>query len=224
MIIIKEFKLTCGAVVLLDDEDYERIPKTGWYLTPEKRVDTVEDVSQIRKTRYVAHDIYGRMHRWILGVEDETLVVDHIDRNGLNNQKSNLRIITCSQNKRNQSTVRNNKFNFNGIKLEKGKYPRIRVSWSEGETEFKYGGYRCKSRSKSFNLLKYNNNYNKILRDAILFRIEKMKENSYLLDERSTTIEKILLENEEPNMEEILEISFLEAFGSLGSSEPKKES
>lgn len=51
-----------------------------------------------------------------------------------------------------------------------------------------------------------------MLRDAILFRIEKMKENDYLLDERSTTIEKILLENEEPNMEEILGISFKTIF------------
>lgn len=35
-----------------------------------------------------------------------------------------------------------------------------------------------------------------------------MKEFNYLLDERSTTIEKILLENKEVNLEELLDIKF----------------
>ena len=35
-----------------------------------------------------------------------------------------------------------------------------------------------------------------------------MKEFNYLLDERSTTIEKILLENKEVNLEELLNIKF----------------
>ena len=39
-----------------------------------------------------------------------------------------------------------------------------------------------------------------------------IKENDYLLDERSTTIERILLENENPNMGEILGIFFKEVF------------
>lgn len=26
------FKISCGAEILLDDEDYNLIPKTGWYL------------------------------------------------------------------------------------------------------------------------------------------------------------------------------------------------
>lgn len=142
------------------------------------------------------------------------ILVDHIDHNGLNNQKSNLRLVTSSINKKNQEIVKSNKFNFNGIALEKGKNPRIRVRWSSGKPEYKNDGFRAKQCSKSFSLNKYNYNYNynKILRDAILFRIERMKENDYLLDERSTTIEKILLENEEPNMEEILGISFKTLF------------
>ena len=116
MIIIKEFKLTCGEVVLLDDEDYERIDKIGWYLTPENRREN--GILSTRKTRYATHDIYGKMHRWILGITDPKVLVDHIDHNGLNNQKSNLRIVTSSQNKKNQTLIKNNKFNFNGISFE----------------------------------------------------------------------------------------------------------
>lgn len=76
---------------------------------------------------------------------------------------------------KNQTLVKNNKFNFNGISFENSKSPRIRVRWSSGEVEYKYNGYRAKQYSKSFNLKKYNYDYNKILRDAILFRIDKMK-------------------------------------------------
>lgn len=205
---MKILKLTCGAEVLLDDEDYERIPKTGWYLSPLHRVDSNND----RKTRYAIHDTYGRMHRWILNVQDTNQLIDHIDGNGLNNQKANLRIVTSGINKKNQKTTASNKFNFNGIAYEKGKNPRIRVRWSAGQPQWEYQGYRAKQYSKSFSCRKYNFDYNKILRDAILFRIEKMRENEYLIDERSTTIEKILLENETPNMEEILGIKFSEIF------------
>lgn len=206
---MKIFTMTCGAEVMLDDEDYDRLPKTGWYLSQKKRSDSNQD----RKTVYAVHDDYGRMHRWILGITDPKILVDHIDHNGLNNQKSNLRIVSSGINKKNQTIICNNKFHFNGISYENGKYNRIRVHWSEGEPEYKEGfGWKAKAKVKSFSLNKYNMDYNLALKDAILFRIQKMKENNYLLDERSTTIEKTLLETEYPNMEEILDIKFSEVF------------
>lgn len=110
---MKELVLKCGAVVLLDDEDYERIPKTGWYLSKKE--------CHNPNTDYAQHDKYGKMHRWILGMlpnEKPKLVVDHINRNGLDNRKENLRLITTSLNKRNQSTTKNNCVNFSGIGLE----------------------------------------------------------------------------------------------------------
>lgn len=202
---MKIFTLTCGAQVLLDDEDYERIPKTGWYLSDAYHGDNK------RKTRYAVHDTYGKMHRYILNLSDPSKLVDHIDGNGLNNQKSNLRVVTSSINKKNQKPTRANKFNFNGISYEENlarNYRRIIVLWSEGEPEFKYNGYRAKQKKKSFALSKYNNDLNLALKDAILFRINKMRENGYLLDECSTTIENILLNNDNPDMQTILGINF----------------
>ena len=58
---MKEFQLSCGAIVLLDDEDYERLPKTWWYLS-KKEIHNPN-------TDYVVHDFYGKMHRWILGIK-----------------------------------------------------------------------------------------------------------------------------------------------------------
>ena len=201
--VIKILTLACGEQVFLDDEDYEKIPKTGWYLH------STRTEGQNRKTSYVYHDTYGALHRFILGIEDKRLIVDHIDRNGLNNQRKNLRVTNTSLNKRNQDTCRNNKFNFNGICFEKGKNgrsSRIICRWSENEDSPK-SEKRKIQKKKSFTLSKYNS-FSDALREAILFRISKMKEFNYLLDERSTTIEKILLENKEVNLEELLNIKF----------------
>ena len=153
------------------------------------------------------------MHRWVLGITDPKIIVDHIDHNGLNNQKSNLRIVSSGINKKNQTTICNNKFHFNGVSYEGGRANRIRVRWSEGESYYVEGfGWKAKAKVKSFALSKYGGDYNLVLKDAVLFRIQKMRENDYLLDERSTTIERILLETEYPNMEEILDIKFSDVF------------
>jgi len=42
------------------------------------------------------------MHRVVMGVKDSDIQVDHIDHNGLNNQKYNLRLCTLVQNSHNQ--------------------------------------------------------------------------------------------------------------------------
>jgi hypothetical protein len=42
------------------------------------------------------------MHNFIFGEVPEGYTVDHIDRNGLNNQKSNLRLATKSEQERNK--------------------------------------------------------------------------------------------------------------------------
>ena len=57
------------------------------------------------------------LHRLILGVQDKNTFVDHWDRNGLNNQRRNLRVATRAQNRANsRDTV--------GRCLPRGVYPR----------------------------------------------------------------------------------------------------
>lgn len=187
---------------MLDDEDYEIISKMkGWYVHPEYRNNA--------KTNYAWHDSYGFLHRYILHLTDSTILVDHIDRNGLNCQKSNLRLVNCSENKRNSDVRKGNKFNFNGLTFEAptgNRTWRIKVHYSTNEREINRKAY--KTASKSFGSTNYKN-LNDATKDAVLFRLEMMRKYGYVIDKRSETIEKEILANKENvDMEKLLNISF----------------
>ena len=201
--ILKIFTLTCGQQVLLDDEDYERLPKSGWYL--------VKKEIHNSNTDYVTHDTYGKMHRWVLGLkpnEQPDKIIDHLNHNGLDNRKENLRIVTTSENKRNITThYPNNKIHYCGVCLETSKNNRknrFRVRWSEGEPQVcKDGKKRAKTKTKSFSFTT-EDECREALRQAILYRNTKCRENGYILDERSTTIETAILNNPNCKIEELL--------------------
>lgn len=59
-----------------------------------------------------------RMHLVIAGVT-AGMVVDHIDRNGLNNTRKNLRICTSTQNKGNRRLMPSNTSGYYGVSLLK---------------------------------------------------------------------------------------------------------
>ena len=54
------------------------------------------------------------LHKLLTNTDSHT-IVDHIDRNTLNNKKSNLRIASCSQNGMNKSIQSNNSSGFTGV-------------------------------------------------------------------------------------------------------------
>ena len=102
---MKEIQLTQGYVALVDDEDFERCmegPK--WYSQVHRRkngsVRTVYAQRRVRREDGTRTSQY--MHRFILGVTDPKVQVDHKDHNGLNNQKYNLRPATSAENAHNQ--------------------------------------------------------------------------------------------------------------------------
>lgn len=97
----KEVELTQGYVTTIDDEDYPKLGGYSW-----KVLKTHKSIYASR-TKTITED--GRktyktilLHRVILGIEDGTIKIDHKDGNGLNNQKSNLRVATDSQNQWNR--------------------------------------------------------------------------------------------------------------------------
>jgi len=97
--------------VLVDDEDFDELNKTRWFLGKDGYA-----LMSLWFGRKV-HTI--RMHRVIMCTPKE-LYTDHRDENRLNNQKSNLRICTPAQNKRNSRVQRNNTTGFKGVGSRKG--------------------------------------------------------------------------------------------------------
>jgi len=108
---MKEIKLTKGKVALVDDEDFEELNKVKWCTVKGKN--TYYAVRGVRVAE-LKKNIGFKMHRVVLGLTDSKIFVDHIDGNGLNNQKSNLRPSSLSENRR------NSKANKTGTSIYKG--------------------------------------------------------------------------------------------------------
>jgi len=59
------------------------------------------------------------MHRLILSITDPCIKVDHKDRNGLNNQRNNLRLATHKQNMANRSRHKGSVSKYLGVHWRK---------------------------------------------------------------------------------------------------------
>lgn len=103
---MKEILLTQNKVALVDDEDYEYLNQWHWHLTGISYAARGTFKKGIAKT--------VRMHNAIMN-PPEGMVVDHIDHNGLNNQRSNLRICSRKENRRNQRGFFNSKSIYKGV-------------------------------------------------------------------------------------------------------------
>jgi len=115
---MKTIPLNHGKVAIVDDEDFEYLSKFKWY-------------AHCRKTN--SHDYYyaarfdkllGRpvfMHRHILK-PSKKMKVDHVDGNGLDNRKQNIRICTHAQNMANRRKFCKSSSKFKGVYRHKNKW------------------------------------------------------------------------------------------------------
>ena len=103
-----EISLTQGQVALVDDGDYEILNQYKWYANSVraqgKKFYAYRNVKMEngKKTAIV-------MHRTIIEIP-EGFVCDHIDGNGLNNQKTNLRAVSSRQNSQNFHIDKSSKY------------------------------------------------------------------------------------------------------------------
>lgn len=89
----KEISLTNGGIVLVDEEDFQKLSAFKWH----RRTNGIHSYAYRMKNGTTL-----AMHRVIINIPDG-MQTDHIDGNGLNNLRSNLRVATCAQNQFNAS-------------------------------------------------------------------------------------------------------------------------
>ena len=109
---MKEIKLTNGGVTLVDDSDYEELNQYKWFAHKER------DTAYVLRYQYNGFRQYGRvlMHRQILNPEKSD-DVDHVNGDGLDNQRSNIRVCSRQQNLENQRLRSDNTSGFKGVSL-----------------------------------------------------------------------------------------------------------
>jgi len=88
--------LTQGKYAIVDPDDYFRLSKYKWFI-----VRGCSTFYAARSVRNGGKCYRIRMHREVIKVPDD-MFVDHINQNGLDNRKANLRPATCAQNIRNR--------------------------------------------------------------------------------------------------------------------------
>jgi hypothetical protein len=116
--------LSQGRYVIVDAADYENLIKHNWTA----RICPVYAV-RIEKGK----NIY--MHRQIMQ-PPAGLIVDHKDRNGLNNSRTNLRVGTMSQNSCNRKKKKGCTSKYRGVHIDKRSGKWMAVIRFEGKSIF----------------------------------------------------------------------------------------
>lgn len=111
---MKEIQLTQGQVALVDDQDFEFLNQWKWHLKKDgDRKYAVRNLPLLNgKQKRLS------MHRLIMCMPDD-VVIDHINGNGLDNRKCNLRICTNHDNLKNRRVSSNNTSGFKGVSWHK---------------------------------------------------------------------------------------------------------
>lgn len=100
--------LTQGLAALVDEEDFWKLCQFKWH------------AARDGNTFYARSKMGGyspiAMHRFILDLTESFPLVDHKNRNGLDNRKSNLRLVNHSESSRNRAVVENAKgYTIDGV-------------------------------------------------------------------------------------------------------------
>ncbi len=113
---MKKITLTQGYFALVDDEDFVWLSQYKWQVSKYPHTSYAVANIKIKNNKY----INTRMHRLILGLKrGDNRQCDHIDHNGLNNQKSNLRICNRQQNNQNRKLSKHLSSKYKGVNWDK---------------------------------------------------------------------------------------------------------
>ena len=100
-----EGTLPSGVSFLIDTEDIPKVEKIFWRFN--------------KKEGYIVTNGSFKLHRYLLDITDEKIIVDHISRDRLDNRKRNLRIVNAFQNTCNHSMLSSNRTGYIGVYFSK---------------------------------------------------------------------------------------------------------
>ncbi len=129
----KKISLTRNQFAIVDDEDFEFLSQFNWHAAFNGRAWYAKRTAGTRKQRTRI-----AMHREILNVP-QTLYVDHINGNTLDNRRCNLRVCSKSENGRNRGAQANNTSGYKGVHWNKEK--KRWMSFIHVDGKFKHLGY-----------------------------------------------------------------------------------
>lgn len=115
---MKEIPITKGYVALVDDEDFDWLSQWKWQarFIPGRTV-------YAQRTQRLTPGVHGlrktiTMHRAIMNAPDG-LDVDHVNLDGLDNRRANLRLCTPSQNAYNVGVRPHSRSGYKGVRFHK---------------------------------------------------------------------------------------------------------
>lgn len=140
---MKTILLTQGRVAIVDDEDYDLLMQYSWQVEKRRLYAVGNTKGSIKERKRL------RMHRLIMDAPAD-MQVDHINGDGLDNRKCNLRICSNSQNMMNGRKRKNGTSKYKGVSYFKrdgrwravisnfGKYTHIGYFDTEEEAAMAY--------------------------------------------------------------------------------------
>lgn len=128
---MKYIQLNKGLKTMVDDEDFEALSRYKWFAQWNGTDYRAKRMSR-HNGRRIQIQMYNQIMKPAKGFE-----VDHINRDTLDNRKSNLRIVTRSQNQKNKGIQKNNKTGMTGVYwVEKTKRWLVRMKIEGKNTYF----------------------------------------------------------------------------------------
>lgn len=115
---MKQIPLTKGVFATVDDIDFDWLNKWKWLAKKDGHKNNYYAYRTLRKSEGENPKKAIFMHRMLIEVPDGYMV-DHVDGNGLNNCRSNLRLCTNSQNQHNRKPNKRSTSKYKGVKWNK---------------------------------------------------------------------------------------------------------
>lgn len=140
---VKELLLSNSKEVALVDKDvYDRVKDKRWRKSTDGYV--------VRYASFTEEESRKKyLHREVLKARKND-IIDHISRDKLDNRKSNLRLVTTSQNGMNRGVNYNSETGFKGSTIERGRY--VSKITNEGAIEYIGTFLTAEDAAKAYNV------------------------------------------------------------------------